>query len=151
VGKVEDMSLLLKREILILASITCGLMVSSHAYAQSDQPQEPYVVVGVDCNDEEHVKALLDDAAITARKDKAIIIIARLGTGERSRKNIRHRLLITSAYLRDVRGVPRDRIITAEGERVRGLGHVEIYVGGRLNILFKMKRDKGFGGCAPDH
>ena len=145
------MLLLLKRKITFIAFITCGLMLSGHAYAQSDQPPEPYVVVGVDCNDEEYVKALLDDAAITAGKDKTIIIIARLGTGERSRKYIRHRLLIASAYLRGERGVPENRIITAEGERVRGLGQVEIYVGGRLHVLFKMKRNKGFGGCPPDH
>jgi hypothetical protein len=124
-------------------------VLSNHAFAQSDQPLEPRVVVGVDCHDEEHTKALLDDAAINAGKDKTIILIARLGTGERSRKLNRLRLLIARGYLMENRGVPKDRVITAEGERVRGLGHVEIYVGGRLHVLFKMNRNKGFGGCSP--
>jgi hypothetical protein len=141
------MLLFLKRKIAFVTFITCGLMLSSYAYAQSNQPSGPYVVEGVDCNDEEHVKALLDDAAITAGQDKTIIIIARLGTREPSRKLIQARLLIVSNYLIETRGVPKNRIISAEGERVRGLGDVEIYVGGRLHVLFRMKRNKGFGGC----
>ncbi len=127
------------------------LMCSSDAFAQSEQSPTPYVIVGVDCHDEEHTKALLDYAAISAGKDKTIILIARLGGGERSRQLNRLRLLIASGYVMDNRGVPKDRVITAEGERVRGLGHVEIYVGGTLHTLFKMKRNKGFGGCPPDH
>jgi hypothetical protein len=130
----------------ILLALFCGL--SSYAYAQEGDPAiAPYVAVGVDCHDEEHTKALLDFAAISAGTDKTIILIARLGTGERSRNLTRLRLRIAGGYLMENRGVPKDRVITAEGERVRGLGHVEVYVGGRLHTLFKMKRSRGFGGC----
>ena len=48
----------------------------------------------------------------------------------------------------DVRGFPAKRIVTAEGGRVKGLGQVEVYVGGKLHTLFRMKRNKDFAtGC----
>lgn len=140
-----------KLKFLLLTLFAFCWALSSYVYAQSVQPLAPHVAVGVDCYDEEHTKALLDYAVIEAGKDKTIILIARLGTGEHSRKLIWLRLRIASEYLMETRGVSKDRVVTAEGERVRDLGHVEIYVGGRLHVLFKMKRNKGFGGCPPDH
>ena len=132
--------------ILITVALTaCCPALSYHVSAQNKQISEPYVVTGVDCNDEEHVKSLLDHAAITAGGDKTIIIIARLGSGEGSRHLIRRRLYAPVNYLVGIRGVSESRIVTAEGERVRGLGHVEIYVGGNLLITFKMKRGRDFG------
>jgi hypothetical protein len=43
---------------------------------------------------------------------------------------------------------PKYRIITAEGERVRGLGQLEFYVGGKLHSIFKVRRNKDLvAGC----
>jgi len=136
----------------ILAAITiCAPASSSNASAQSRQAPEPYVLVGVDCNDEEYVKSILDHAAISAGAGGSIIIIARFGTGENSRKLMRRRLFAPNSYLVARRGVSQSRVITAEGERVRGLGQVEIYVSGELFVTFKMKRNRDFasGGCPP--
>lgn len=120
-----------------------------HTYAQTDKNGPPHILSGVDCNSVETVKALLDETAISAGKDSTIFIIARLGTGEHSRKFTRHRLFITSDYLIASRGVSKDKVITAEGERVRGFGLVEVYVGGKLFVIFKMKRNRSFGdGCS---
>lgn len=125
--------------------------LSVQASAQSGQPSVPYVVAGVDCSDEEHVKSLLDHAAITAGAEKSLIIIARPGTGENSSSLIRRRLSAPQNYLVETRGVSKGKVITAVGERVRGPGHVEVYVGGDLFIIFKMKRKRHFasGGCSP--
>jgi hypothetical protein len=119
---------------------SAGLSVDAHA-----QGAQPRVVAGVDCHAEESVKSLLDQAAITAGGDKSMIIIARLGDGESSRGLSRRRLSAPSMYLVGVRGVPEDRVITAEGGRVRGPGQVEVYVGGELLVVFKMKRNRDFG------
>ena len=139
----------LKATFVFVALTTCCSVLSDDAYAQSVQPSEPYLVVGVDCNAEEHVKSLLDTAAILSGEDKSLIIIARLGAGESSRKLLRGRLYTVSNYLKRERGFSKSRVITAEGERVRGLGHVEVYAGGKLFTIFKMKRNRGFtsGGC----
>jgi hypothetical protein len=130
----------------------CAALLGGDGYAQDKAASGPRTVTGVDCNDEEFVKALLDDAAITSMSagGKSIIIIARLGSGERSRQLSQRRLSIPSKYLAENRGVAKSRIITAEGARVSGPGQVEVYVGGNLHVLFKMKRQRDFGGgCWP--
>ena len=66
---------------ILLAVFFAGvLIVSSTTYAQKEEAR--YVVVDVDCKDDEDAKAILDHASIDARKDEMIFIIARLGTGE---------------------------------------------------------------------
>jgi hypothetical protein len=132
----------------ILLSIIIGSLtaVSGNTYAyQSEEHPTPYVVDNVDCNDEERSKELLDYASIEAKKDEVFFIIAHLGSGESSRNLIKRRLFAPKDYLMKTRGVSEDRIIVAEGERVKGLGHVKVYIGSKLFILFKMKRYRDFG------
>ena len=53
-------------------------------------------------------------------------------------------------WLLMVRGYSKDRIVIAEGERVTGLGQVEVYIRGKLFIAYRMRRKKEFfkrGGC----
>jgi hypothetical protein len=48
------------------------------------------------------------------------------------------------------RGFSREKIVMAEGERVSGLGQVDVYVGGKPYVVFKVKRNKDFAkGCVP--
>jgi hypothetical protein len=84
--------------------------VSSTTYAQRRE-EARYVVAGVDCNDDEHAKAILDHASIDAKKDETIFIIARLGTGESSRSLSRRRLYAPRHYLMETRGIPESRIM----------------------------------------
>lgn len=127
---------------LFLIALLFGQFAPSHkAYAQTDKNGPPYVVDGVDCRYVEHIKALLDFAAIAAGNESTIILIARLGDGERSRKLSQGRLNILSDYLIETRKLSQNRVVTAQGERVSGMGQVEVYVGGKLYILFKMKRN----------
>lgn len=144
------MSRRLKPEIVLAALVLCGAVMSDNASAQGGVELASRVVEvnSGDCG--EYAKALLDDVIINEGQDKSFIIIARLGTGERSRKLVRERLYAPSNYLVESRGVPKSRVITAEGERVRGLGHVEVYVSGNLRLLFKMERNKNFvSDCRP--
>jgi hypothetical protein len=136
----------IKAPILLATIIGSFSAMSANAYAQqSEEHPTPYVVDNVDCNDEERAKELLDYASIAAKQDELFFIIARLGTGESYRDLIRRRLFAPKDYLMKTRGVSENRIIVAEGERVKGLGHVEIYIGSKLFILFKMKRHRDFG------
>lgn len=130
----------------------CFLLIGNYAYAQTSQSSAPRIwgepdgLNGFDC---ETTMMLLDFVAIADResgKDQAIIVIARLGSGERSRSLIRRRLVPLTEYL--TRRVSKDKIILAEGGRVRGLGQIELYVRGELHTVIKVKRNRDLvKGC----
>jgi hypothetical protein len=125
-------------------------MVLSHAADSSAQESwSPRIFKGFDGTHCETTKAELDLVAQTVGRDKTVIIIARLSAGEASRTINRRRLGGLRDYLESVRAFPPDKLITAEGERVRGLGQVELYVGGELFMVFTLNRNKDFWrGCS---
>ena len=135
------------RPVAVLLFICASVLV---AHGQAPQTPEIYGeadgLTGADC---EGVMMRLDFIAIAAEeagKGQTVIIIARLGTGETSRKLVGNRLRQVADYVN--RRIPMERIITAEGERVRGLGLLEFYVGGRLHSIFKVKRNRDLvAGC----
>jgi hypothetical protein len=74
---------------------------------------------------------------IEKQKDPAnvLIIIARPGEGEKSLETSRCRLHNAKEYLLirpESPIIPGNKIITALGDRTRGLGRVELYFGGKL-------------------
>ena len=69
-------------------------------------------------------------------KETRLILIARLGTGERDRKLNRARL----AYVEDYLKSHNVEYVFAEGERVAGLGRFEVYVGGRLAMSIPLMK-----------
>lgn len=77
---------------------------------------------------------------------RTIIIVARLGSGETSRKYNQQRLAVAKQSLVFPVGYPAEQIITAQGDRVRGKGQVEFYIGGRLFTVFKVGRRKNLRG-----
>lgn len=102
-------------------------------------------------NCENHI-AMLDIADQDAGRAGLIIIIGRLGTGERSRELNEHRLHSAQAYLTEYRAVRLpETIVVAKGERVAGYGRIELYVGGKLHTVFAIKRnaDLAVGSCEP--
>ena len=142
------MSRHLKFRLATILLILCAFLVVARGQA-AQNPQiygGPDGLTGADC---EGVMMRLDFIAVAAEAsgaDQTIIVIARLGTGETSRKLAGSRLRQVSDYLN--RRLPRERIITAEGERVRGLGQLEFYVGGKLHSIFRVKRNRDLvAGC----
>ena len=142
------MSLHMKARLATALLIICVLVLITHVQA-AQNPQtygEPGGLTGADC---EGVMMRLDFIAAAAEDsgdDQTIIIIGRLGAGETSRRLVGRRLRQVADYLN--RRVPRDRIVTAEGERVRGRGDLEFYVGGKLHSIFKVKRNRDLvAGC----
>jgi uncharacterized protein YceK len=94
--------------------------------------------------------AILDAASREAGENGLVIVIARLGDGERDRNWNRRRLYNVRTYLTewDGRRDPKT-VITAEGDRVSGYGRIELYVGGKLFhvLLVRRNADLIVGSC----
>jgi hypothetical protein len=108
--------------------------LSSLTRAQSRSSERP-----LDCDE---IRVGLEEAALQARHDtKAyLIVIARAGDGEHDELNIQ-RLTFAKAYLAFV--APAQRGVVAKGECKSGLGHLELYVSGRLVRSMPMVRGWG--------
>jgi hypothetical protein len=122
----------------IVIALICFLAFSVPVAPQTQKP----LMVGAENN--ETSKANLDYLAEAAGKDKIIIFIARLGTGERSRTLNRARLRVAREYLQSTRDLPRTRLVIAEGEKLSGQGRMEAYLDNRLFMVFVFERNKNF-------
>lgn len=126
---------------LIACSVNTTLSESGTAYTQSLEAKL------TKC--EENI-ALLSDIHHEAGEDGLIIVIARLGDGERRRELNRRRLHNVRVYLTEF-GWHRspETLITAEGERVKGYGRIELYVKGKLSALIGLRRNQDLlvGSC----
>jgi len=124
----------------LAASLACALFaISAYAQVESEKPRVFERFDGTHC---ETTKAELDLIAERAGQEGLIIIISHLGTKESSRSLNLRRLHSLAAYLQKTRAIDADRIVTAEGERVQGLGRVEIYLKGKLFTVFTVKRNR---------
>jgi hypothetical protein len=96
----------------------------------------------------EGAAASLDSAVIDTKKlgETYLIMIARLGTGETSSRLNHIRLAIAEEYV--LRRGSDLKYVLAEGPRVKGLGRLELYVGGRLKEVLPFKRNAR-GYCVP--
>jgi hypothetical protein len=124
----------------LLAFIICFGAVF-HARAQTTAATEPILANG---GNNEDSKAVLDLIAQKAGAEKLIIMVVRHGDREVSHKLNRGRLEIASTYLQNSRGIPKAHLIRAEGERIRGRGRLEIYLDGKLLVIFTFPRNRNF-------
>jgi hypothetical protein len=90
-----------------------------------------------------------DMAAYLARESENtyLIVIARLGDGEKSRRLNASRLKHVHTFLSNNRGVMK--MVIAQGERKKGYGQLEFYVGGNLLFTLPVGRNKNIdlGSC----
>ena len=115
-----------------------ALAVISCTVADAQGKLEPVLGTSEKC---EEAKALLDLLRIEAGDEGVIILVARLGDGEKSRKVNRERLYNVWSYLHHAGQFPESRIIKAEGERARGSGRVELYAKGKLMLVLSGRRN----------
>ena len=138
----------MKVPISLLLFLVLMASAATRVVGTAQDSSEPRVIggnVGVDGSYCESTKADFDEiAAVANERDSNVIIISRLGKGERSRSISRLRLSQIRNHLMMVRGYSSDRIIIAEGERVKGLGLVEVYIKGKPFIIYRMKRNRDF-------
>ena len=119
-----------------------------HAKAQNPRlvPRSVPITVGADNHETWATEFSYLSQSIGA--DEPVILIARLGDREVSRRLNRQRLRVARMYLHVGRGLEpplkEEHIVTAEGENVRGAGRIEAYVRGKLFMVFVFKRNKNF-------
>jgi len=124
-------------------------------YGRSQDPQlgKPMVIggdLGIDGRNCDTTKADFDLIAHTAGQEATIIVIGHLGRGESSRELVRRRLRNLKEFIYFTRGVSKERTVTAEGERVAGLGQIDVYINGKLFMVFRMRRNGDFlTNCEP--
>jgi hypothetical protein len=138
-----------------IRSLVIGLLLAgpSVSLAQSASAptnvQIPQIILGT-CEDN---ISYLSNAHHLAGADGTIIAIGHLGDGESSLKLSSRRLHNVRVYLTEF-GWHRQptTVITAEGERIKGYGRVELYVKGVLFAILQVKRNHDLlvGSCEPE-
>lgn len=106
---------------------------SMNSYAFSQKPRDCEInIIRV-----ESLKKLAD-----AESDRMLIAVARLGDGEYAQSLNEHRLRNVLTALTEGLGMKKERIVIASGERARGYGRVDLYVGGQLVDSLLVNRGK---------
>ena len=124
--------------------------VSAVPYAKAQNPHltPRSIPITVRADNHETWTAEISYLSQSIGVDEPVILIARLGNGEVSRRLNRQRLQVARLYLHVGRGLEpplkEEHIVTAEGERVRGAGRIEAYVRGRLFMVFVFERNRNF-------
>ncbi len=105
---------------------------SSTETAPYHSPKEP-----LNC---EMAGLYIDDAIMRSKglSDSSLIIIARLGDGEHSQQLNRARLKEVQTYLEYH---PDLSVVVAGGDRAKGYGRLEFYVGGRLLYTLPIQKN----------
>jgi hypothetical protein len=136
VVKLMRCELLISVALLMLASAAPGL-------GQSRSVGSPQVLEAGNCEvDEANLDSIRLDARSGVGQDGLLIVIARPGVGD-VRAHLNSRRLSAVKELFSKRGFPAEKIVLAEGERVRGNGRVEFYVGGKLTHVIATTRNRG--------
>ncbi len=130
----------------------CGLLVSVNfvASAQNPAPKHPPAAILNRC---EGSNSDLAGVNQIAGRDGLIIAIARLGDGERSRQLNRRRLHNVRTFLAEFWNRDPTTVITAEGDKVKGHGRIDLYVRGELILALAVRHngDLLVGSCVgPD-
>ena len=129
---------------LLLTLFACLATAQEKPVPSAAQSSEP---VPTNC---EYNISILTGAHRQAGDDGLIIMIARLGNGERRRELNQRRLHNARTFLVEFGSRSPDTIITAEGERVAGYGRVEFYVDGKMFSALAVGRndDLRVGACS---
>lgn len=145
-NKYKDMmkvSKNLKLLIFFPALMFCLIFFSQDAFGQKNSD----IIVSDSGNCTEN--AVYFDTIITKANpypefpnSSVIILIARLGDGEKSRKYNERRLEVIKAGITASDKDSAKKVITAQGGRVSGKGVVEVYADGQLIAIFKAERKK---------
>ena len=81
---------------------------------------------------------------IARLENQKIFVIAHLGTGEKSSNLNRRRLKDVGAEFDQGGPMSRENLILAEGERVKGLARIDVYIGSKLQFISYIPRNGDF-------
>jgi hypothetical protein len=115
---------------------------SSFLFAQSRQ--SPIIMKDTKC---EENAAMLDGTVSGLKEGSSIIAVARLGNSEKSAIYNLRRLKVIKDFISLTKY--SKLLVTAQGERIKGRGRVEIYMNGILGLVFELSRNKKLmvGNC----
>ena len=134
----------MRRQLLLSIYLMLVTYTAPVVNATTGPPQSPRPFFSNDNNCESN-KSLWDSVAIDANDD-LIILIARAGDGEAARRVNRRRLHNIYTYLTYIRGIPKERVVKAEGERVSGRGRIDVYLRGEMHMVFTVGRNEDLAG-----
>jgi hypothetical protein len=100
---------------------------------------EPFIAQS-NASGEETIATLEVIAIESKNRGERLFVIARLGTGE-TRRAAKTRLFNTQQKLSSL-GFNSQNTVFAEGERVKGEGRIEFYLGSHLHLVILAKRNK---------
>lgn len=138
-------------------ALSVGLiLVATSGIAQKElapAKTQSYQLLAGDCETNDATLNVTHQTAEAIGSTALIIAIARLGDGERNRELNHRRLHNVRVYLTERWHRNPELVITAEGNRVKGYGRIELYVGGRLFDVIAIKRDRDLlvGSCEPEN
>ena len=96
---------------------------------------------------------VVNDALEKTKTDGVLIAIVRLGDGENSQQLVRRRIFNIRQYFR-TRGhrLPSEKLVVAQGEKVKGYGRIEYYLDGKLHerLLYPKNSFICQSCCGPD-
>jgi hypothetical protein len=97
-------------------------------------------------SDCEYVRGILDAtlAQVADIEDSNVILIFRLGKGEKSKAVINRRMELVRNHINFRKQNP-EKFVLAEGEKTNGLGKVEIYIKGKLTEVLFAKKNVNLG------
>ena len=140
----------LTRSIILTAAVLFGVPLRAAAQDQTLKP----IAGGIGVADKplncEMTLQLMEDLRDLIRaqggENNVMILIARLGSREKSRSLNRRRLLNVREGLQGTLGIVKPMVI-AEGERVNGFGRVEVYIGGTFAGALLARRNSHVIKC----
>jgi len=124
--------------LIVVATISID---SSCVWAQ-EASQKPDIIQPNAARCQQNTIYIADTGAIVQTTKDRMFVIARLGTGETSRRLNQQRLADIKAEYGD--NFRDGKIILAEGPRVTGLGRVEFYLGSDLYWISRLPRNGDF-------
>ncbi len=116
---------------LVIVSATANL--SAQQKSLFDSPKQPLTC-------EENISYIANALTEGLKSDDLlyVIVIARLGDGERSKKLNTSRLQQVNRHLKMLRV---KNVVTAKAERKKGLGQLEFYIAGNLLLTLPVDRN----------
>jgi hypothetical protein len=123
------------------------IVLGSTIVAAQDRPAwlKPWGTPEKPLNCEEnnlHLDLLANLTTVEGPRDGVLIVVARLGDGERSQQLNVRRLHNVRVGLMDNRRIDPQRVMLTSGEPVGGFGRVEFYLGGKLMGVLRIERGK---------
>jgi hypothetical protein len=133
-------------KVVVVTMVVC--CYSAPAMAQDQHP--PDIIAANTKRCQLNTIYIADLKQVARIKNERVFVIAHLGSGETSSALNRRRLRDIGAEFDEISPMSRDKLILAQGQRLRGRGRVEVYLGSELYFVSYMPRNGAFCSACCD-